>query len=72
MKKVICIEDRKIAPSMNCIFKDKVYYIHILMNGLCGVYEEEEKREALGLCPEIYFKDICVFRDERIDEIFKD
>lgn len=56
---------------MNCIYKDKVYYIHILMNGLCSVYEEKEKCEALGLCPEIYFKDICVFRDERIDEIFK-
>jgi hypothetical protein len=72
MKKVICIKNTSIAPSMNKIKKDKVYYIHILINGLCGVYEEDGKRESLGLCPEIWFKDIAVFRDERIDEIFKD
>lgn len=75
MKKVICIQSAKISPSLNEIKKDKIYYIHILdnlMNGVCAVYECETKRESLGLCPETYFKDISVFRDERIDEIFKD
>ena len=72
MKKVICLKDATIAPSLFPIYKDKIYYIRIFDNGLCGVYEEYGKREGLGVCPETYFKDIAIFRDERINEILDD